>query len=443
MLSCSMMRSVARGDGYRRLGSGTRASSRKTVAASLAAVLLMAGTVAAEPLTTILIPASQSGPEDDRALQQALDSGLSDSDLERIDGFQLAEAALLGGAVPEGDLAPFRQAEELLAEGWRSYLEVRASFAAARLSEARTLALTVAHLDGGRALVGEISLRLGVVKLDLDRSAEAADDFRLSHILTPQRAVTDAEFKPEAVRAYGAALAAPSVVHQRTIPSRTGLRLWIDGSEVFGDSVGLSEGLHMMEAARPGYISRSKLLSISPGGAAPIQLTLEPDPTAQRVLLGRTGFGIGRTESEARESATAMLLYSQTNQILAVSSVWRRGAPALLGQRCAGMPAHCSSVVEIGYPAGSANVAVAELWRSLEGAALRFPPTLQADTRVVSAEPAPGVTGITKGTPLWKNRWVWLGAAAVAVAGSAVYLLAEPDAGKPVFVGDPCDFGGC
>ena len=57
----------------------------------------MAGTVAAEPLTTILIPASQLGPEDDLALQQALDSALGDSELELVDGFQIAEAALLGG----------------------------------------------------------------------------------------------------------------------------------------------------------------------------------------------------------------------------------------------------------------------------------------------------------------------------------------------------------
>ncbi len=435
------MLGVVHREEYRRSGHSRLAVLGMTLALGLAAT----GVARGEPLTIVVLPPSQAGPESEPALERALGAGLADADLELVDGFAMAKSALLEGAVPEGDLAPFLQAEELLEEGWRSYLEVRASFAAARLAEARTLALAVAHLEGGRPLVAEISLRLGVVKLDLARSAEAADDFRLSHILAPGRAVTDAEFKPEAVQAYDAALAAPSVVHLRTIPQRPGLRLWIDGSEVFGDSVRLSEGLHLIEAKEPGSVSRSKLLSISPGGAAPISLTLEPDATAQRVLRGRTGFSVGRTEGQARDAVTAMLLYSQTEQLLVVSSVWRRGEPALLGQRCSGMPAYCSAVVEIGYPAGGANVAVTELWRTVQKAPLRFPPTLQADSRVVSAETAPGATGKGKGksTPLWKNPWLWLGAAAATVAGSAVYLLAEPDAGTSVFVGNPCDFGGC
>jgi hypothetical protein len=439
---------VGDGDAYRRswlyrFGLCRLGSAGTALALGLSALAFSGSYALAEPLTTIVIPASTPGPEGDASLGRALASGLSDSDLELVDGFLLAKSALVDGAVREGELAPFLQAKELLEEGWRSYLEVRAGFAAARLAEARTLALAVAHLEGGRALVAEISLRLGVVKLDLARGAEAADDFRLSHILAPQRAVTDAEFKPEAVAAYNDALSSPSIVHGRTIPVRAGLRLWIDGSEVFGDAVRLSEGLHMLEAKEPGAVSRSKLLSISPGDASPISLTLESDPIAQKVLLGRAGFAIGRTESQAREAATAMMLYSQTGQLLAVSSVWRRGAPALLGQRCSGMPAHCSAVVEIGYPAGGARVAVAELWRAVQRAPLRFPPTLQADMRVVSAEGAPGTKGKHQAAPLWKNQWLWLGAAAVAVAGSAAYLLAEPDVGKSVFVGDPCNFGGC
>tara|TARA_R110002096_G_scaffold44526_4_gene120031 strand:+ start:9883 stop:11199 length:1317 start_codon:yes stop_codon:yes gene_type:complete len=438
-----MMIGVVDGDAYRRSGLRRLGATVVAFAVGVSSLALAGNNARAEPLTAILIPASQPGPEGDASLERALAAGLSDTDIALVDGFALAKAALLGGAVLENELAPFLQAEELLEEGWRSYLEVRASFAAARLAEARTLALAVAHHEGGRALVAEISLRLGVVKLDLARNAEAADDFRLSHILAPHRAVTEAEFKPEAVGAYNAALASPSAVHARTIPARAGLRLWIDGSEVFGESVRLSEGLHMLEAKEPGSVSRSKLLSISPGDASPIRLTMEPDPTAKTVLLGRAGFSIGRTESQAREAATAMLLYSQTNQLLAIASVWRRGSPALLGQRCSGMPAHCSSVVEIGYPAGGARVAVAELWRAVQKARLRFPPTLQADARIVSAEPAPGTKGKSESTPLWKNQWLWLGAAAAAVAGSAVYLLAEPDVGKSVFVGDPCDFGGC
>jgi hypothetical protein len=126
-----------------------------------------------------------------------------------------------------------------------------------------------------------------------------------------------------------------------------------------------------------------------------------------------------------------------------VASVWRRGQPALLGQLCAGQPASCTAVVEVGYPEGGLKVGADQLWRTLEGARLRFPPTLQVDARLIAGERAPGKDKEKGAKPLWKNRWLWLGVAGVSLAAGAFLLLDGESEVTPIFTGDRCDFGGC
>ncbi len=423
-----------------------RASTSRWVASAL--VCLFAGPLStslvhAERATILVVRGSGVPPETKTNLASALADSLAEHDVVIVSGFALAKASLGRGEMSPTEKRQLDRAQTLLDEGWRSYLEVRASFAAARLAEARTVAMDVAHLDKGRMLVAEISLRLGVIKLDLERHAEANDDFRLAHHLAPDRSVTDAEFKPEAVAAFQTALARPASMHARVLISAPKRRQWINGVEVFGDTLQLDEGLHLLVATSPGYHSRSKLLPISPGEGMPISMELDLDPMATRVLKGSAGVALGTVESEARQSADAMLQYSNTDALVLVASAWRQGQPALLGQRCTGQPTRCSSVVEVGYPMGGLRVATSELWRAMQRSTVRFPPTLQVDARLVSGEGAPEKRKPKPDPPIWKNRWVWLGAAAIAVAGGAIYVLAEPDDGTTQFVGDRCEFGGC
>jgi len=427
---------------------GRSALSIVLVNALACGVLLALGWVVpsiahAEQVSIEVLGGERDSPEAAPALELGLRRGLQEQDVDIVDGFAAARASVLEGAVSELELLPFKRANQLLAEGWRSYLEVRASFAAARLAEARTLALSVGHLQGGQALVAEISLRLGVVKLDLKRSAEAADDFRLASALAPERVVTDAEFKPEAVAAFMAATTMAGNRFERVFSFGAGQKIWIDGAPLPAPTTRLGEGLHLVVVKAPGYRSRASLLSVSPGEVAPIRTDLEVDRAAMRVLDGRKGLSLGSIEDEARRVVSAMLLYSETDSLLLAASVWRRGAPALLGQRCSGQPARCSAIAEIGYSPGGILVAGGALWRTLASAPLRFPPTLQVDGRLVQGESRPGAAPLHARRPLWKNRWVWLGAAALTVAGTTAYLLHEPNLAKPVFTGDTCQFGGC
>ena len=427
-----------------RMGRG--AVSRWIILSALACLCigpLSTSLVHAERATILLVRGTQVPPETHTELAGALADSLAEHDIAIVSGFALAKASLGRGEMRPTEKRQLDRAQTLLDEGWQSYLEVRASFAAARLAEARTVALRVAHLQEGRDLLAEISLRLGVIKLDLQRHAEANDDFRLAHHLAPGRSVTDAEFKPEAVAAFQVALARPASMHARVLISAPKRRQWINGVEVFGDTLQLDEGLHLLVATSPGYHSRSKLLPISPGEGMPISMQLDLDPMAMRVLKGSAGVALGTVESEARLSADAMLQYSNTDTLVLVASAWRQGQPALLGQWCAGQPAQCSAVVEIGYPSGGLRVATSELWRTMHRSKLRFPPTLQVDARLVSGEGAPEKRKPKPHQPIWKNRWVWLGAAAIAVAGGAIYILAEPEDGTTQFVGDRCEFGGC
>lgn len=397
----------------------------------------------AEQVSIVAYPAP-SQPESARVVSDVMAEVLVADAHVVVDAFGEARAWLEAGGVAATELAPFARAEQLLAEGWRSYLEVRASFAASRLSEARTLALRVAHLEGGTELLAEISLRLGVVKLDLQRTAEAADDFRLARSLAPSRTVSDAEFKPEVVEAYEAALGdlrEPQVRQLELSPSNAAVL--VDAAASDGEQLLMADGLHLLSVHAPGYYSHSELVSVSPGVEAAIRVKLEANPMAQLVIAGGSSLQQGTPESVARQAVTAALLYSGGDSMVLVASVWRRGEPALLGQYCSGLPAQCSAVIETGYPEGGLRVAIQELWRRLRVDSLRFPPTVQVDARLVESEGTPGKGRKVEPQPLWKNRWVWLGVGAAALAGSAVYLLRGDQRLEPIFEGDRCGFGGC
>ena len=88
----------------------------------------------------------------------------------------------------------------------------------------------------------------------------------------------------------------------------------------------------------------------------------------------------------------------------------RRGGPTLLVQRCAGAPARCSAVVEIGYGdrAGLAAAARAA-WEAARAGELRYPPSVLGDRG--------GRRDGKDRCKVCRSPWLWTGVGAAVVGG--------------------------
>jgi hypothetical protein len=100
----------------------------------------------------------------------------------------------------------------------------------------------------------------------------------------------------------------------------------------------------------------------------------------------------------------------------------RRGGPTLTIQRCAGAPARCTAVVEVGFGdrAGIA-AAVREAWQAVQGGTLRYPPSVIG---AIKPQPPP------RGCRLCRSPLVWTGVGAV-VLGTVIAIIVTSGA-KPV-----------
>lgn len=370
--------------------------------------------------------------------------------------FAVARARLRSGAVPRGRLVAFRRARELMNEGWRAYLGVEVQFAAARLAAARATASKLLDLPGGLELFAEISLRLGVVRQHLKQADQAAALFRLAATLRPSRAVTVAEFAPDMVAAYRKAIAAkPPQVSVRVQVSASGrrpvrgLRIEVDGKAVAtgATSARVTAGQHVVVARARGFRSRGEVFAVE-ASTDRLRLVLDFEPATAAVLAGRAGLRVGTAEAKAATAVEGVVRYAELDTLVLVASVWRRGSPALLGQACAGIPVRCTRVVELRFPSQAGVAAAArELWRLLSAALsrARFPPTLLVDARMTDRDSGKKHNGHHHNNKRawWRNRWLWVGAGAVATAVGAAVLLSRDTQVSPVFEVHPCDFGGC
>ena len=361
-----------------------------------------------------------------------------------------ARRALDRGAVAAARLRPFARVEELAAEGWRAYLEARPTTAASRLGEARALAAEVLDLPGGLALYADLAVRLGAVKLALGREAEAELDFQLAARLDPDRAVTDAEFKPAVVERHAAArMARPPRASLRIEVEPAGAAIELDGRPAGSApiEVAVEAGLHVVVARAPGHAPRAEAVRLEPDAAgvtvAPLRIALAPDRRLAAAAAGPAALAIGRTEVGATAAGEALLYYGELDAIAVVAAVWRRRAPALLGQLCRGVPLRCGAVVEVGYPdARGLAPAATRLWQAMARGPARRPLTLLVDARLLEPDRSPGPAAPDQ-RPLWRNPWLWVGVSGVATVIAAGLLLSIDGDLEPRVTLDPCDFGGC
>ena len=378
-------------------------------------------------------------PSADAAVDaMALTAALAASGVDEPDAIAAARAARRAGAEPVEVVARFAEVSALMAEGWRAYAAADPEFAAARLAAARTAALDLLTLDGGRALYADASLRLGVALLHLGRGAEADDALRLAHALDGERAVTTAEFTPEAVAAYGAAWARPRTEVEVRIDALGGAAVEVDGLALGAAplTARLTTGAHVIAVSHPRYQARAIVIEVD--ATTPLVAVELPPDRDGAVLARAADSGLaGLGDSDAARVIDLAALYADVDDVLVVASIMRAGAPALLGQRCTGGRA-CTAVVEVGYAdAAGLPAALAQLRARLAAADARYGVVLADDPRVTRG----GTRVVGGGCDGCRRRWYWIGGGVVAAAAlAATVIVLTRGEGAPSVMIDPGDF---
>lgn len=395
---------------------------------SVCALALVAPRAARADGAGVIAPAGR----DRAAVAAAMAAAMAGPGRVVEDAVAEARAAHAAGAVPPEALARFRRVREQIDEGWRAYLRVAVESAQVQLAAARADAEPLLALPGGAELYADAALRLGIVLGHLGRRADAQALLRLALALDPDRPIALAEFSPDVVDAVAAARQASAPAQRlrvETVPA--GALIRVDGADAGRSPVelDLAAGPHVIVARAP--LHRAAVRGVAAGGG-PVTLELARDEEAAQLAAGAVR---GLAPAAAQALVDAAVRYADLDEVALVADTARRGEPALLVQRCAGLPARCSAAVEIGYRdrAGLAAAAGAA-WQSARAAELREPPS-------VLGEPAERPSGPPEGCKLCRNPWLWTGVGAAVVTGLVVTFIAVTGDKPPPVVGvDPSQF---
>jgi hypothetical protein len=224
----------------------------------------------------------------------------------------------------------------------------------------------------------------------------------------------------------------------------------IDGRALAAGSreVSLAAGTHVAVVRAPGYRAAIRVFAVSATGpTTPVTARLEAAPGVRALVSrDRRPLALGTSARGAADAIAAVTVYAELSDVVLVASAWRRGAPAVLGQRCRGGPRGCTRVVEVGYPRPeAAQAAVADLWLALATAERGAAPTLLSDSRLIRPEGRPAVGGERRerGCRACRSPWLWVAVGAAAVAATAVWLAVDGGDVDTTLTVDPCDFGRC
>jgi hypothetical protein len=297
---------------------------------------------------------------------------------------------------------------------------------------ARTEAEALAALPGGTELYADAALRLGAVLLNR-RIADAPAALALAIALDPERPITLAEFSPDVVEAVEAVRAAPAAtqrVHVATTPP--GAIVSIDGKELGGGPLDaqVTRGQHLVVARAPLHRAAVQGVHVDGPAALDLALALERDDDAAR-LAGGAEPGIAEPAEQALVDAAMQLV--DLDEVIVAAQSDRRGGPALVVQRCAGLPARCTAVVEVGFGdrAGLASAA-REAVQATQAGVLRYPPSVIGDSK--PRPPPPGCR-------LCRNPLVWTGVGAVVLGAVIAIVVTSGAKPPPVVTVDGHDFG--
>lgn len=378
--------------------------------------------IAARPAAADRIGVVAAGDHDVTAAMAAAAGGLPDA-------LGDARAAIAAGAVPPETLEQFRHVREQIDEAWRAYLRVQLDFAQSRLAAARTAAEALVAFPGGDVLYADAALRLGAVLGHAGRAAESQAILALALALDPDRPITLAEFSPDivdAVSAVRAAAARPTRdVAVTTEPP--GADLTIDGKPA-GTSpahVPLAVGQHVVVARLPLFKAHAQAFAVD-DSTGPLALALDRDDDWTRLAVGPE---LGMPDAQTAALAEATLRYADLDAVILVASTDRRGGPTLLVQRCAGIPARCTAIVELGYTSPSQLPSAArDAWAAVRTADLRYPPSLFGDPRLAG-------TRVAHHCEACRSPWLWGGVGVAAVIATVAIIVVATSSKPPPTVG--------
>lgn len=351
-----------------------------------------------------------------------------------LDAVAEARTAVAAGAVPVATLERFRRVRDQIDEGWHAFVRVQVELAASLLAVARTDAESIVALPGGAVLYADASLRLGAVLAHQGRLTESHAAIALALALDPERPITLAEFSPDIVAVIDSVRAqTPPTRSVRIATEPAAALINIDGKDLGAAplSVDLTYGQHVIIARRAAYESHGQAFAVD-ANVDRMSLALRRDAAAARLADGAR---VGLADAGAQELTDVALRFADLDDVALVARTQRRGGPALLVQRCAGLPARCTAVVEVGYTDRSGLPSAArEGWQTVRTADLRYPPSVFADART-GEKPVDG-----------RCRWcrspiLWGGVGAAALIGTIVVIAVVSSSQPPPVLGvDPDRF---
>jgi hypothetical protein len=370
-------------------------------------------------------------PRDQRpAVEAAMADAMRGGPRVASDALGDARLAEASGVVAADQMFRFRRVREQIDEGWRAYHNVQNDFATSRLVAARQDAESALALPGMTALYADASLRLGAVLASLGRTAEAHDAIALALALDPERPITQLEFSPAVVATVDAVRAQPRPtrsVHIASEPPNAVVN--IDGRDAGRTplTAELALGQHVVIARAPQFSTRAQALAID-DKTGELAITLDHDDASAELAAG---VDVGTADRAAQVVTDRVLELADLDEVVLVAATDRRGGPTLLIQRCAGAPARCTAVVELGYADRSGIAAAARsAWQSARAADLRYPPSLFGDSRLTGniAE---------HHCKLCRNPYVWAGVGVVAVAATIAIIVAASSSHPPPILDVP------
>jgi hypothetical protein len=396
---------------------------RPTITCAIASALI-AHSAAADRIGVVAI-AREAGAR--TAVRIATARALGDDPAAPVivdDVLALARDDIARGAVPRASLAAFRHVRELADEGWRAYLRVEFELAQSRLAVARTEAEPLVALTGGPELYADVSLRLGIVLGALGHADDAQAALALALALDRDRPITLVEFSPDVVAAVDAVRALAPARHRISIATEPpGSAIALDGTPVATIPVALdvAHGQHVVVARARGFVAHARAFAVGDADAS-LDIALDRDDERARI---DTGAIIGLPDGQAQALIDTASELADVDEVVLVAATDRRGGEALLVQRCAGTPARCTAVVELGYGARDGmREAARGAWHAVRNADLHYPPSVLGDPRLAEEVIA------AHRCELCRSPWLWGGVSAAAIA-AAIAVVAVVTASKP------------